>query len=483
MIFNEYKTLASLVRDSFPDFVKEFWGTIVHEDLHFNWHMDFICRELQEAAERVFRGEPKKFDYVINVPPGSSKSTISSQMFVAWVWTRMPTARFICTSYSHPIALKDSRFTRDIIQSELYQTCFPEIQLREDQNTKGLFMNTLGGERFSAGMGGGVTGNHAHFLIVDDPINPEEAFSEAELKAANRWMEQTLPTRKVDKLVTPTILIQQRLHQADPSGEMVEKGQERGGIRHICLPGEDSGRIFPPELKAHYKDGLLDPVRLPAKVLEELKEILGEYGYAAQILQHPVPLGGGMFKVEELSLRDVAPRMVRLVRSWDKAGSKDKGAYSAGVLCGVDKENYFWILDVVRGQWAAAEREKTIRQTAELDCQEYGSGVEIFLEIEGGSGGKESYENTVRNLAGFKVFGKHPTGDKEARAYAFASQVGIKDNVRVLNRDWTRKFIEELRFFPFGKYKDQTDAAAAGYNRMARKPKRVGGIRSLAGKR
>lgn len=476
MRFDEHSLMASIVRESFYEFVKEFWDTIIEEKPVWNWHIKYLCNELQEVAERVFRGDPKLYDLIINVAPGSSKSTIVSQMFPAWVWTNFAQGRFVCGSYSMPVAMKDSIKTRDIVQSEKYQKAFPEIQLREDENTKGLFTNTKKGFRLCAGVGGSVTGYHGHFLIVDDPLNPEEAFSDADIKNANRWMTNTLPSRKVDKSVSVTILIMQRLHQADPTGDWLERAKP-GAIKHICLPAEivrdDEENVLylnPPELLEHYEEDLFDPIRMPRSVLEEQANDLGAYGYAGQMLQHPVPLDGGSFEVEKIDIRDVAPKkIVRKVRSWDKAGTQDGGAWSVGLLLGVDHKGYYWILDVVRAQLSAARREDLIRQTAILD----GKGVEIIIEIEGGSGGKESGENTVKNLAGFRVHTYHPTGDKTARSYPAASQVGA-GNFRCLRRDWTPALIEELRFFPNSRYKDQADALSGAFNRVAKKRKRIG---------
>lgn len=474
MLLHESNLIRSICKQSFYDFLKEFWGTIIHEDPVLNWHVKYLCDELQFVAERVFLGLPKLYDLVINVSPGSTKSTICSQMFPAWVWTRMTRAQLIHLSYAYMIAQKDSIKTRDIVQSDKYRDCFPEVRLREDENTKGLFQNTQGGYRLAAGMGGGITGQHGHFLMVDDPINPEEAASETELRNSNRWMQSTLPTRKVDKEVTVTILIQQRLAQADPSGEMLEKSQGPNGnkIKHICLPGEltEDTNLSPPELRSMYVDGLFDPIRLPRSALQALLVDLGEYGYASQILQQPVPTGGALFKVDMLHLEDVAPKFVRMCRSWDKAGTEDGGMWSVGVLMGVTEKNQFWVVDVVRGQWGATRREAMILQTARLD----GPNIPIIVEIEGGSGGKESGENTVRMLAGFRVEAYHPTGDKVSRAYPFASQMGA-GNVYVLRRAWTRDYIEEHRYFPHSKYKDQIDAGSGAFNKIARKKIVVGG--------
>jgi predicted phage terminase large subunit-like protein len=470
MKFTEHNLIASICRESFYEFLKEFWDTIIQEEPVFNWHIEYLCNELQTVAERVFQGEPKEYDLVINIAPGTTKSTIVSQMFPAWCWTRFPSARFICASYAKDIALKDSIKTRDIVQSEKYQKAFPDIDLREDENMKGLFTNTKKGFRYSAGVGGAVTGFHGHFLIVDDPINPEESFSVADLKKANRWMTNTLPSRKVDKKLSVTILIQQRLHQADPSGDFLERSKGKG-IKHICLPAELTNDVRPVELRERYVDGLFDPIRMPREILAESLKEMGAYGYASQMLQTPVPLGGGSFEVEKFVLRDEAPKsLVRMVRGWDKAGTQDGGNWSAGVKLGLDKHGFFWVLDVVRGQWNATNRELTIKQTADLD----GENVEIEVEIEGGSGGKESGENTVRTLAGSRINTHHPTGDKPSRAYAFASQVGA-GNVFVLKRPWTKDFIEEYRYFPNGRYDDQVDAGSDAFNRIAKKKRKVGG--------
>ena len=469
-VFREVDLVTSIVRQSFYRFFLEFWREVVHEELVPNWHIQYLCDELQVVALRVFRNQPKAYDLLINIPPSTTKSTIVSQMFPAWVWTFMPSAKFICGSYAQQVALKDSVRTRDIVQSELYQACFPTLQLREDENMKGLFVNTQKGFRLSVGIGGAVTGYHGHFLLIDDPLNPEESYSEAELKTTNRWMETTLPSRKVDKEVTVTVLVQQRLHQSDPSGEMVIK-HGGPGLKHICLPGEITKMVRPYELRDRYVDGLLDPVRMSRAVLTSMEKDLGAYGYASQVLQDPVPLGGGMFKTDLLKLEDQAPKdMKRYCRSWDKAGTEDGGAWSVGVLMAVDKAGEYWVLDVVRGQWGSTRREATIAQTADMD----GDDIDILLEIEGGSGGKESGEHTVKNLAGHRVLCFHPTGDKESRAYPFSSQVG-SGNVHVLKRGWTRDFIEELRYFPASKYKDQVDASGAAFNRLARKKKKVGG--------
>jgi predicted phage terminase large subunit-like protein len=200
---------------------------------------------------------------------------------------------------------------------------------------------------------------------------------------------------------------------------------------------------------------------------------IGEYYYAGQYMQSPIPIGGAMFHVDRFHIERETPKKWRLrMRYWDKAGTKDAGAYSVGVLIGKDYEGRFWVIDVVRGRWDTGARERTIKQTAKLD----GKAVLVGVEQEPGSGGKESAENTVKNLAGHKVRIDRPTGDKAQRADPFSTQVNA-GNVWLRKARWNRDYIEELRFFSLenSKYKDQVDASSGAFKYVAKPVIRAGG--------
>jgi predicted phage terminase large subunit-like protein len=471
---DEYKMLRGICQESFYEFLKEFWDVIVAEEPVFNWHVKYLCDEVQRVAERIFAGKPKEYDLVINVPPGSTKTTILSQAFPAWSWTRMPSFRHIVATYKYELSLRDAVRCRELVESEKYQKTFPWVKLREDENLKGLFTTTEKGGRLSVGVRGSVTGFHGHCLIVDDPLNPEQAVSEADLRKVNRWMTTTLPSRGIHKSDSPIILCGQRLSYGDPSGEFLEK---KHTIKHLNIPAELTSKVKPEEIRAFYKDGLMDPVRMNRRVLEEWKSTLGAYGYSAQILQDPLPLEGAMFDVEKFNIMpDCKVQLVRLVRSWDKAGTKGGGKYTVGVLMGVDKFGRFWVLDVFRDRLSAIERNLKMEEIAARDAKMYGnSNVVIRIEVEGGSGGKESGERSVAELAGYRVLTYHPTGEKTARAYPFASQVG-GGNVFVLDRSWTKAYVEEHRLYPHWKFLDQVDASADGFMFLSKAKRRIGAL-------
>ena len=119
--------LPLLIREqtqkSFYTFFQTFWDVVVPGTTgYFNWHVKYLCDELQKLAEGVFRNETRKYDLIINVPPGSTKTTICSIMFPAWIFTRMPSARIICASVSNDLAEKFSTKTKTILNSELYRS-------------------------------------------------------------------------------------------------------------------------------------------------------------------------------------------------------------------------------------------------------------------------------------------------------------------------------------------------------------------------
>jgi len=481
---DEYDLIASITRDSFYEFVVEFWDTIIAEPFVDNWHIKYLCDELQVLAERVFNWQPFLYDLIINISPGSTKSTICSIMFPAWIWTRNASYRIIGASYSAHIQLSLALRGRDIIKSEKYKKCFPHISLRKDQDSKTYFMNNFGGYRYSVGVGGSVTGMHGHFLIVDDPLDPNAAVSEAELLKSNTWMTDTLPSRKVNKTIVPIILIMQRLHQKDCTAEMlnqaidVQKSEPEGSplrVKHICIPAVLTDNVNPPELKEYYKGGLMDPVLLPFSILNKYK-VVSPYSYSGQYEQSPLPPGGFIFKTEKLIVAEDEPqKWKRNVRYWDKAGTAGGGAFTVGALIGQDMNDRFWVRDIQRGQWDSFTRETKIRQTAEMD----GINIEIGIEQEPGSGGKDSAENTVKNLRGFNVFIDKPSGSdssKEARAMPFAAQVN-GGNVYLVKSDWNRNYINELSYFGGpAQYKDQVDASSGGFNRINKQAVRVGAL-------
>lgn len=472
---------ASICRESFEDYVRHFWDTVPGAGkCKWNWHLSVFCDELQKVAERVFKGLPKEYDLVINVSPGTSKSTIISILFPTWVWTRMPNGRVMTASHTDSLVLDLSTKARSVILSDKYRETFPDIELRHDQDTKGYYANTKGGDRYTCTVAGkSPMGFHASAaIIVDDPIDPKGAISEAEIKSAREFVTEVIVNRKADKLIVPTILVMQRLGVGDPSDVMIEESKKEGAakIRHICLPAELSrssdgewieSDVQPQELARRYVNGLMDPVRMPEQVLRENKA-RGALFYATQFLQRPYSRSGGMF-MESYFLQTVkaAPYKAKRVRFWDNAATSGAGCNSAGVLMARDHEESFFVEHVVKGQWEPDERNKRILFAAQQDRRRYGPNNEptIWVEQEPGSAGVDAFKYLAKVLRGYPIRAWKPTGKKEIRARPWSSQLAAKNVYMVTDGTWdVDGFIKEHLAFPLGAFKDQVDAAAAAFS-------------------
>ncbi len=484
LISNPHLIQRELNNRSFYQFLLWAWPVLSSHEFMDNWHIKYLCDILQEMVERVGDFKPKLYDLLINIPPGSTKTIICSIALPVWCWTRWPWMRFITASYSSVLSLESADFSRDLIKSTQFQEVYPELIIKTDKDSKSnykiavkkpskvnrrRFTEEIGGYRYSTSVGGTLTGYHGDVIIWDDPMNPQQTYSDLQLIIANRWIDQTLPTRKTNKENTITIGIMQRLHQNDPSGHLLAK--KKDNLKHISIPGEIRNYkeyVRPHNLVKYYKNDLFDPKRLGWKVLEELETDLGQYGFAGQIGQNPTPAGGGMFKVDFFQMvSEVFHKKdyIRTVRYWDKSASTTKRSpYTVGVKMSRMRDGSFLIEDVKRGRWGTDERERVIKATAIAD----GDDVVVIVEQEPGSAGKDSADATVTNLAGFSVVKDRVTGDKITRADPYSVQVN-NGNVKMRIAEWNGKFKEEHSLFPFSTFKDQVDASSGAFGYLTRK--------------
>ena len=405
---------------------------------------------------------------VINIPPGTMKSLLSSVFWPAWVWTWEPGRRWLFASYGSSLASRDSQKCRRLIQSDWYRERWPDMKLTTDQNVKTWFENDKTGVRYSTSVGGEGTGRRADCIVVDDPHNTKQAESDLERQSAIEWWDLGMSSRLDDPDRGGKVIMMQRLHEQDLTAHVLEQG----GYEHLCLPMEyDPSRscvtVLGRQDPRTDPDDLLWPERYSPRWVPRAKVEAGDYGWESQYQQSPTTRKGGLFERGWFSTVERAPREGMRLRYWDKAGTDRGGKYTAGVRMSVYR-GLFYIEDVVRGQWSASLREPVLRQVADADAVEYGIGaVLIWIEQEPGSGGKESAESTIQNLAGHRVEAERPTGDKFVRAGPLAAQAKA-GNVKLVRGDWNEEFLRELdKAGPGARFLDQMDAAAGAFNKLA----------------
>lgn len=443
---------------SLSSFIKRAWPKIDPQPYVHGWHMDALSEHLEACAT----GEIARL--LINIPPGTSKSTATSVFFPAWLWGPFgwPGARFIGASYEQSLATRDNRKTRLLVESEWYQRLWP-TELTSDQNEKTGFENKQQGFRQSCAVKS-MTGKRGDFVVWDDPLSPEKAYSQTERETANRVFAETLPTRLNNPESSVIIVIMQRLHEADVSGYILARDL---GYEHLCLPMEfEPDRVCKTSIgftDPRTKAGeLLFPDRFSRETVDRDKNTMGSFAVAGQFQQRPVPREGGMFKAHWFNTVRAVPAGTRFVRGWDLAAStKATSPYTAGVKIGKTPDGRFIIADSKR------ERVNTPRQMIKATASQDGESVLIDYPQDPGQAGKDQAKSIARDLAGYTFHSTPESGDKATRAEPFAAQCEA-GNVDILAGDWNAAYLDEICAFPFGEFADQVDATSRAFNSLSR---------------
>jgi predicted phage terminase large subunit-like protein len=286
-------------------FIRYFWD-VIEPATPFVDGWPLWC--LAEHLEAVSRGEIKRL--LINIFPGAMKSLCTNVFFPAWEWGALarPHERYLSFSYSANLTVRDNRRLRDLVSSEKYQRLYSDhVHLRNDAVNLLLLEET--GWKQASSVGGTATGARASRVLLDDPHSVAEAESDTIRSEAVRWFREAMSNRLQDMDNDAIIIICQRVHFGDVSGVIVE---EELGYAHVMVPMEfDSKRQLDgdgqpvrtainwhdPRALLPEPDGVLAwPARFSPAACEKMKKELGNYAWAGQYLQSPVPRGGGIFK-------------------------------------------------------------------------------------------------------------------------------------------------------------------------------------------
>ena len=143
-------------------------------------HIEMMASRLEACRQ----GKTKRL--IVNLPPRSLKSHAVSVAFPAWLFGHDPSKQIICASYGQDLADKHARDSRLLMASNFYRRLFPQTRLSTDKQSIGEFVTTEKGFRMSTSVGGVLTGRGADVIILDDPLKPEEAFSETQRTQCQR---------------------------------------------------------------------------------------------------------------------------------------------------------------------------------------------------------------------------------------------------------------------------------------------------------
>lgn len=438
----------------------------------WNWHIDAIAEHLQVALEdwMAFQNDDtfvqRIQNLLINVPPGTAKSRIVSVFTPAWMWLRWPSWKSIFLSSNRDVALRDSVFCRDVIESEWYRRTFqPEWQLVAGQNAKGFYRNTAGGSRRAITFSTRITGSRADAIFVDDPHDAEEAKSKKKREYVNERWDTAIGNRVNDLRCSLRIGIMQRLDELDWSGTRLLEG----GWEHLCIPMH-----YDPELARTTIIGwndprsvageVLHPARFTPKVLAAEKVRLGSAGYAGQMQQRPAPATGNLFKKVWFRQRYRSlPELVEVFTLWDTAmKAEQENDESACLVGGVGADGNCYVLRVAHGRWETPDLAKFLVAQAEWLKKVYGDRYKGDY-VEDKVSGTTLIQYVRRTHPRLALIAVKAELDKVARAHgvtplAEARRVWLPDtSVYVNAAEWVNAFIHQVTTFPSAGHDDIVD--------------------------
>jgi predicted phage terminase large subunit-like protein len=433
-----------------------------------NWHIELIASELEACR----RGETTRL--IINVPPRSLKSHCASIAFPAWLLGHNPSAQIICCSYAQDLSNKLALDCRSLLHSDWYQQLFP-TRLSTERQAVPEFHTTQKGVLLATSVGGVLTGRGADFIIIDDPLKPDEALSEAQRTAANEWFDHTLYSRLNDKRTGVIIVIMQRLHEDDLTGHLLAKnasgpdtsrdnmpqsGFERNAWKPLRLPSiaehdeeHTAQSVLGPRIFTRRAGEALHPDREPIEVLEHLRRSQDEYNFAGQYQQSPSPLGGGMIKQHWFKTYTELPHPFELIfQSWDTANkASELSDYSVCTTWGV-KEKKLYLLHVLRRRVEYPELKRAVRAQADhfaantVLIEDKASGTQLIQELL-----HEGLHAVTRYT---------PSMDKLMRLHASSAVIENGFVYLPATADWLAPYLHELTTFPNGKHDDQADSTS-----------------------
>lgn len=452
-------------------FLEAGWRYIDPSPFVSGWHLEAIADHLQAVAD----GEIRRL--IINVPPRSSKSSIVSVAFPAWLWARSqhgplsgPHVQFLFASYAQSLSLRDSVKTRRLIESPWYQKFWGDrFKLTGDQNTKIRFENNQGGYRLATSVGGSLTGEGAAIIVCDDPNNAIEMESEVIRDGTNTWWDEALSTRLNDPKTGAYIIIQQRLHQDDLTGHIL--GRSQGEWVHLNLPMR-----YDPERHCSTSIGfddpreadreLLCPERMGETEVVDLERRLGPYAASGQLQQSPVPKGGGIIKRSYWKLWEpkdgskIFPPFELVIAFLDTAYTeKEENDPSAMTVWGVWRDADGNPQVMLTYAWTKRLEFNDLVEKSAVTCREYkvdrllieskAAGISVAQEI-----------RRVHSRASFGVQLIDPKAqDKTARLYSI-EHLFAEGLIWAPDRDWADACIDQCEAGPRGSHDDLADTTS-----------------------
>lgn len=462
------------------EYIPDAWPVLEPTTVYVpNWHIDATAEHLEAVTNGIIR------NLIINIPPRHMKSLLVCVFWMTWSWTIDPSLRWLFSSYSDKLSMRDSLKCRTLIRSNWYQSNWGSVfTLLPDQNQKTRFENDKTGLRLATSVGGMATGEGGDIIVADDAHKVDQVESDKVRKGVLNWWDKTMATRLNDPKTGAKVIIMQRLHENDLTGHVMERMEKEEGADQyetLILPAEWDGQrrytvIGFEDPRTEPKE-LLYPQRFDKEVLSSLKSSLGEYGASGQLQQSPAPVGGGIFKrhswkfwypasmpvpmpittkLEDGGLvvheQRPLPVLDEHAQSWDMSFKDNpENDFVCGQVWGKYRALFFLLFQLKRRM----DLPQTIAALSAVSTSWPQATLKLVEDKANGPAVIQTLRSSVPGLVAFS-----PVGDKESRARA-VSPFTESGNVYLPHPTvypWVNELINTAAKFPKVSYDDEIDA-------------------------
>ena len=341
------------------------------------------------------------------------------------------------------------------MESEWYKKLFQKtiaVKITEAE-----FVTSEGRFRYATSVGGSLTSRGGDFIIIDDPIKPEDTHSDKIRKTTNDWYQSTLLSRLDDKQRSVLILVMQRLHANDLTGFIESSGAFHKLSLSAIAHRNENIPISNEECYVRLAGTALHEERDNLITLEKTRDQIGSFNFASQYLQQPETPEGSMFKrkwfniICQPSCR--SPEGILIISIDSAASTSETADYTAISIIYSTKAGHF-VMNAERGRWDY----EMLLSKSQFYARRFKDENLTFI-IKASSSGI-SLIHSLKKL-GFSVFSDSPKADKQTRA-AYILPIIHSGRVYVVNlegkNDWVEPFINEIVSFPNGRFDDQVDS-------------------------
>ena len=441
---------ANTAKTNFMAFVHKVWPSFINGAHHVR---------MAQAFEKVARGECKRL--IINMPPRHTKSEFASYLLPAWFLGNFPHKKVIQTSHTAELAVGFGRKVRNLVDSDLYKSVFPDTHLQSDSKAAGRWNTSKGGDYFAIGIGGAVTGKGADILIIDDPHSEQEAaLAEINPEIYDKTYEwYTSGPRQRLQPGGSIIIVMTRWSKKDLTGQVIKSAAQRDGDEWTVIE-------FPAILPS---GNPLWPEFWSVKELEALRNELPNQKWMAQYMQQPTSDSSAIIKREwwQEWEEDHPPYCEFTLQSWDTAFEKHNRAdYSACTTWGVFyKEDAAGIMQANIILLNAFRKRMEFPELKRKALEEYREWEPDSIIIEKkATGAPLIYEMRSMGIPA-QEFTPGKGNDKISRLNA-VSDIFASGRVWVPNTRWAEEVVDEVASFPGGEHDDYVDSVSLAMSRF-----------------